>query len=222
MTIIQPNIHVPPAIELGIAAGKLIREGSVVRDAVSKQIVKHLKEVPDTSKMVEKAASATAPMKWTPSKPAIIISAVVVTAVAVTGVVVHKVKKQAERNLAMPECVRNFGASWDRYREAIRDRCLDVEIIDQLIYDFDALLQYAEEHGSSALDLSTEQGTSLANFVADYTSDLADVNSVDLAELRKQKEQEQQQKPSQDAGNDAVVDLRRNLVAQREIFGDAA
>lgn len=218
MTIIQPNIYVPPAIELGILGGKLIREGSVVRDAVSKQIVKHLKEVPDTAETVEKVTRATARIKGLPSKPTI-ITAVVVTAVAVTGVVVlQQVKKHAERNMAMPECVRIFGASWDAYREAIRDQRLDVEIIDQLISDFDAVRHYSD--GSTPLDFTREQGNSVVNFVARYTSKLADANGVDLNELR---EQVQAQDPSQhqDAGNDGAIELRRNLAVQRKIFGDA-
>ncbi|MCC9178619.1 hypothetical protein [Arthrobacter sp. zg-Y750] len=219
MTIIQPKLDVPAAIELGLLAGKYIREGSVVRDALSKQIVKHLKEVPDTVEIAEKAVGTAARLKWVPSKGAIVITAVAVTAVAVTGVVKHVVKKRAAQNVGLPECVRNFGASWDSYRAAIRDRRLDVEILDQFISDFDALLRYSEDEGSLPLDLSTEQGASLANFVADYTAKLADANSVDLADLQKKA---RQQEMTQDPKHDVVVDLRRNLVVQRKIFGDAA
>jgi hypothetical protein len=114
------------------------------------------------------------------------------------------VKKRAERSLALPECVRTFGASWDRYRAAIRDKCLDVEIIDQLISDFDAVRQYSEEHRAT-LDFSQGQGKSVVKFVAEYTSKLADANSMDLGELR---EQAEAQEPGR---NGAVVDLRRNL-----------
>lgn len=220
MDIVQPIIYVPPVIQAGLLIGKFTRNGSVVRNTSSGRIVKLLDEVPDTGEMVEKVVDATARMKWMPSKPVIIIS-VAVTAVAVTGVVVHKVKKQAQRNIAMPECVRNFDASWDRYRDAIRDRRLDVEIIDKLLADFDAVRQYSEEHGSSTLDLSTEPGKSLVNFVADYTSKLAEANSVDLSDLQKQEQAQEQEQP-QDPGNDVVVDLRRNLAVQRKIFGDAA
>jgi hypothetical protein len=42
---VQPNIHLPLWIELGITAGKFIREGSVLRDPVSKKFVKLLHEV---------------------------------------------------------------------------------------------------------------------------------------------------------------------------------
>lgn len=219
MTIIQPKLDVPAAIELGLLTGKYIREGSVVRDALSKQIVKHLREVPDTVEIAEKAAATTARLKRVPSKGAIVITAVAVTAVAVTGVVKHVVKKRAEQNMALPECVSNFGASWDRYRAAIRDRRLDVEILDQFISDFDALLRYSEDEGTLPLDLSTEQGALLANFVADYTTKLADANSVDLADLQ---QKARQQEMTHDPKHDVVVDLRRNLVVQRKIFGDAA
>lgn len=215
VTIIQPSIYLPPAIELGLLAGTLIREGSVVRDAVSKQIVKHLKEVPDAGETAEMVASAAARFRRLPRKP-VVITTIAVAAVAVTGVVVlQQVKKRAERSLAMPECVRTFGASWDRYRAAIRDKCLDVEIIDQLISDFEGVRQYFEEHGET-LDFSQGQGKSVVKFVAEYTSKLADVNSMNLGELR---EQAQTQEPGR---NEAVVDLRRNLAVQRRIFGNAA
>lgn len=184
------------------------------------RIVKLLNEVPDTGEMVEKAASATARMRWIPSKHVIVIaSAVAVTAAVVTGVVVHKVKQQAERSMTLPECVQHFSASWDRYRDAIGNRTLDAEIIDKLISDFDAVRQYSEEHGSNKLDLRTEQGKSLVKFVAGYTSKLAEVNNVDLSDLQNQTQEEQQVR---DPGNDVVVDLRRNLAVHRKIFGDAA
>ncbi|MDD1477931.1 hypothetical protein [Arthrobacter sp. H16F315] len=188
---------------------------------MSKQIVKHLKEVPDTRETVENVASATARFRGLPRKP-VIITAVVATAVAVTGVVVlQQVKKHAERNMFMPECVETFGASWDRYREAIRDQCLDVKIIDQLISDFDAVRQCSEEHGSTTLDFSQGQGKSVVKFVADYTSKLADANSVVLSELQEPAHAQVPSQP-QDAGDGAVVELRRNLAVQRKIFGDAA
>lgn len=215
MTIVQPNIPVPPAIELGILAGELYRNGSVVRNVASGRIFKLLDEVPDTGEMLEKVADATARTKWMPSKPVVIITTVAVAAAVATGVVVHQVKKQAQRSMAMPECVKNFSRSWDRYRDAIRDRSLDLEIIDQLIFDFDAVMQYSEGHDSSStLDLSTKQGESLVDFVADYTSELAEANGVDLSDLQNQE--------SKIPGNDVVVDLRRNLAVQRKIFGDAA
>lgn len=215
MTIIQPSIYLPPAIEVGLLAGTLIREGSVVRDAVSKQIVKHLKEVPDTGEAVEKVASAAARFRGLPRKP-VIITTVAVTAVAVTGVVVlQQVKKRAERNTSIPECVRTFGASWDNYPTAIHEKCLDVETIDQLISDFDAVMKYSEEHGATP-DLSQGQGQSVVKFVAEYTNKLANANSMDLSNLR---EQAEAQEPGR---NDTVVELRRNLRVQRKIFGDAA
>lgn len=219
MTIVQPNIYVPPAIELGLHLGKYVREGSVVRDAVSKQIVNLLKEVPDAAEMLETAASATARLKWMPGKPAIIITAVVVSAAAATGVIAHKVKKHAERNMVSSESVRKFGVSWDKYQEAIRDQRLDAEILDQLISDFEALVQCSPEDRTSPLALSAEHGASLANFVANYSDKLAKANNLDLADLQ---EKERQQVPIQDSGDSVVVDLRRNLTVQRKIFGDAA
>lgn len=218
MTIIQPNIHVPPAIEAGLRTGNYIRQGSVVRHAVSKRIVAHLKEVHYADEMADRVASATARLKWMPSKSAVILTAGAMT-VAVAALVVHGAKKQAERNTPLPECVKDFGASWEKYQAAIRDRRLDLEILDQLISDFDALQLYSRENNASLLGLTPEQGISSVSFVADYTSKLAHANGFDLTALQ---ENEQASGPLEGLGRGEFVDLRRNLAAQRKIFGDAA
>jgi hypothetical protein len=218
LTIIQPKLDVPPLIEKGLLAGKYVREGSVVRDAVSKQIVKQLKEVGDTGERVEKMASAAARLKWMPSKSTIVLVAVGVAGLAATRVI-HGVKKRAERNMALPVCVRDFGDSWEKYRDAIRSQRLNVEILDQFISALDALLGCTEEHGIFPLDLGTEQGAGLANFVAVYTAELANANSTDLA---KREKIAWRQGMNQNPRRDVVVNLRRNLAVQRKIFGDAA
>lgn len=218
--IIQPvNVSIPPLIEAGIIVGDLFRTGSVVRNRLG-QIVALLDEAPATDEMVEKVTDAASHMKWIPSKRVVVIvSTVALTAALVTGGVLHKVKMHSQRNRAFPECVRKFETSWDDYRNAIRERRLDAETIDKLISDLDAVRQHSEENSNSTLDLSTEQGKSLVNFVADYTRKLAEANNVNLAEF-----QEQPQEPGQaeDAGINAVVYLRQNLAVQRKIFGDAA
>lgn len=222
LTIIQPKLDVPLLIEQGLLAGKYVREGSVVRDAVSKQIVKQLKEVSGTGERVEKMASTAARLKWMPGKS----TTIVLVSVGVAGVagvaatrVIHGVKKRAERNIALPGCVRDFGDSWEKYRDAIRGQRLNVEILDQFISSLDALLGCAEEHGIIPLDLGTEQGAALANFVAVYTAELADANSAHLANREKIG---WRQGTNQDSRRDVVVNLRRNLAVQRKIFGDAA
>lgn len=220
MTIIQPIIDVPPAIEMGILIGKYVREGSVVRDALSGRIVQLLKEAPDTGDVVVKVtAAATARMRWMPSKPAIIVTAVAVTAVVVTGVTVHAVKKQAKQDVTMPDCVRDFNASWGKYLDAIREQRLDMETIDQLINDFDAVRRYSSGDGNSIMrDLSKKEGEPLV-FVADYTRKLAEENNANVSDLQEHEDEHEQ---SPESGNEIVADLRRNLAIQRKIFGDAA
>lgn len=222
MDVVQPIIAMPAAIQAGIDIGIYFREGSVIRNVATGRIVKLLKEVPDTSEMAEKAVAATARMTWIPSKPVVIVgSAVALAAVIGVGFTLHAVKKQAERIAAMPECMVDFGTSWDRYRDAIVERRLNVNVIDQFIADFDELLEYSIEHDKGTLDWNTEQGRSLGEFVADYTGRLAEANSVDLDDLRNQAQAEEPLDLRETRG-DVVVELRRNLAVQRKIFGDAA
>jgi hypothetical protein len=100
------------------------------------------------------------------------------------------------------EALQSYGSSWQAYLTAIRDGDMNAEIIDKLISDLDA----AENHFD-------EQPEKLVGVAVGYTRALAEVNSVELDGLLLQ---------GRVPENDAVVDLRRHLEAQRRIFTKAA
>lgn len=206
--IIQPNLYVPPEIEAGLASGHLFRTGGVVRDRTG-NIIKHLKEDPSPSS--NQGAVGRVPVNL--KRPWAIITVTALSAAAVGAVaLIASKRKQTGDDPKMPEYIENYNASLHAYLEAVREGSLDVGIIIQLISDLDTVKAYSD-NGGITIDFSTEESETLVNLVVDYTRKLAEVNSVELNEL-------QRRAPASE--NDAVVDLRRHLEVQRQIFTRAA
>ncbi|MGW1730043.1 hypothetical protein [Streptomyces sp. NPDC001999] len=208
--ISQPTtFYIPPEIEAGLLSGDLIRYGGIVRNQMG-QIVKHLKEI-SLPVSNEKTVARVAGML---KNPRVLIPTVVVGTVAAGVAVIVAAKKRKQTGKAeVPECVQSYNASLAAYVEAVHEGRLELDIIDRLIADLDAVKAYSDEDGSITLDFSTKHAEMLVNIVVDYTGHLAEANSVDLNEL-------QGVAPASD--DDAVVDLRRHLEVQRKIFTEAA
>ncbi|MEU0832892.1 hypothetical protein [Streptomyces sp. NPDC005969] len=208
--ISQPaSFYIPPEIEAGLLSGDLIRYGGIVRNQMG-QIVKHLKEVrlPVSN---EKAVARVAGML---KNPRVLIPTVVVGAVVAGAAVIVAAKKRKQTGKPeVPECVQSYNASLAAYVEAVHEGHLELDIIDRLIADLDAVKAYSDENGSITLDFSTKHAEMLVNIVVDYTRQLAEANSVELNEL---------QGVAPASENNAVVDLRRHLEVQRKIFAEAA
>jgi hypothetical protein len=207
--IIQPTLDIPPNIEVGLTSGELIRYGGVVR-ARTGNIVTHLREVPGPANSEETVGRVEVSLK----RPWVIITATALSAVAAVGItaIIAARKREQTGKPEMPECVENYNVSLRAYLEAVREGSLDEGIIGQLISDLDAVKAYSD-NGSITVDFSTEQSETLISLVVDYTMKLAEANSFELNELQGQ---------APDSENDAVVDLRRHLEVQRQIFTRAA
>lgn len=193
----QPvNFLIPPDIQLGLDAGKLVRHGGVVRNELG-HIVTHLKEVHLPSKKPAAAQRAAAPLKDRR------VVTVIVLGTAIGGTIAFLAVKD---RMQARKCVKNLNSSLVAYLEAVRDGNLDEGTISRLITDLDAAEEYSN-NGQVAV------ASALVDLVIDYTSKLAEANSVDLDEL---------QEEGQAAEKGAVVDLRRHLEVQRKIFTEAA
>ena len=205
--ISQPtSFYIPPEIEAGLLGGNLIQYGGIVRNQMG-QIVKHLKEVP-LPVGNEKAVARMAGMLKNPR----VLIPITVVGTVVAVIVAAKKRKQAGKP-EVPECVHSYNASLAAYVEAVHEGRLELDIIDRLIADLNAVKTYSGEDGSITLDFSTKHAEILVNIVVDYTRQLAESNAVDLNEL---------QGVAPTSENDAVVDLRRHLEVQRKIFTEAA
>lgn len=161
------------------------------------QIVRHLKEASRPGEEPAAAQPAAALLKDRRVVTVIVLGAATGVTIAFLAV---KDRLQARKG------VKNLNASLVAYLEAARDGNLDEGTISRLITDLDATEEYSN-HGQAAV------ASALVDLVIDYTSKLAEANSVDLDEL---------QDEGQAAEKGIVVDLRRYLEVQRKIFTEAA
>jgi len=216
--IVQPTLVIPPVIEAGLASGEYFRNGSVVRAAASGQIVKLLDEIPKPVTQ-ERAAQTISQLTTKLKDPRIAVPTLLVGTVVVVGIAMWRKRDPGQDELevadapAVPECVDRYNASLAAYVEAIRDRRLNLQLLDQVLADLDEVRSYADPNGGVILDFSTEHAKALLSIVADYTMQLAEANGVDLAEPI---EEPLEAKPSE------IDSLRRHLEVQRQIFTDAA
>ncbi|MFE3142836.1 hypothetical protein [Streptomyces scopuliridis] len=208
--ISQPtSFYIPPEFEAGLLGGSLIQRGSIVRNQMG-QIVKHLKEVPLPVSNGKAVARVAGMLK----NPRVLIPiAVVGTVAAGVAVIVAATNRKQTGKPEVSECAQSYNASLAAYVGAVHEGRLELDIIDRLIADLDAIKAYSDEDGSITHEFSTKHAEMLVNIVVAYTRQLAEVNSVDLDEL---------QGVATASENDAVVDLRRHLKVQREIFTEAA
>ena len=206
--ITQPSFYIPPDIEAGLLSGDLILFGGIVRNRLG-QIVKHLSEisVSDNSKKALERAAVTL------KSPIAITAVALVTATLATAAFFVVWQRKRGGKPAVPECVERYNASLGEYLDAVRAQRLDADIIDRLIFDFDAVRAYSDENGGITLDFKTKQGESLFKLVVDYTRQLAEANPMNSTQL---------QLAASVSDDDPAVNLRRHLEVQRDIFNAAA
>ncbi len=211
MPVVQITYDVPLDIAKGLTTGELSMLGTAaVRN--SKHITAHIREVSRTiSDGDEPVAAAIAKSAKNPKFVIIGLGVVAVAAVG-GGVAVwaRSRKKQPALEAETPECVLNYNASLAAYLEAIGSASLDSDLVERLITDLDVLKENADS-GSISLELSLEESDKLVRLIADYTNKLADANSVELSGLGEDTD-----------SADVIVDMRRYLEAQRQIFDESA
>jgi hypothetical protein len=204
----QINLYIPPEIAARIDTGELLRNGSVVRDAVTKQFVKHLDEAARPAESPATVERPVASLRSGLRNPWVAVGVTVAGVAVVAGAALIAARKRKRAESADPECLRNFNASLRTYLEAAREGRLDVGVISQLISDLDAVQTYSVD-GVITVDLSVEQWKTLVDRIGDYTTQLAEANAVEPDEVLGD---------APGSENAAVVDLRRYLKAQRRIF----
>ncbi|WP_155342288.1 hypothetical protein [Acrocarpospora corrugata] len=214
MAFVQPTLFIPDDIEARLLTGELVRIGSVVRDLAGR-IFTHLPEVPRPVDTQEGALRGIAKALTNPKSIAIGLGVVAVVATAgCVGFWAGKRKQGTEPE--MPNCVEKFNASLGAYLEAVRNGCLDADVLDRLISDLDALKEESDG-GRIIVGFSADQLDTLVNHVADYTRKLAESNQIELSELQESTSHSEDNSPSQ-----TIIDLRRYLGVQKQIFNRAA
>ncbi len=169
-------------------------------------IHKHLKEA-DLAENGENAAARATAILRNPRALVVVLGAAA-TGIAVGAFAIVRRRKKAT-DARTPECAELCNASLATYLEAVHEGRLDLDIIDRLIADLDAVNTYEAEQGEVTLAISTEHVQKLLDTVQSYTLRLAEDNAIDMDEI-------QQRVPASE--NDGVQSLRRHLEVQREIF----
>lgn len=205
--IVQPSFYVPPEIAEGILKGDFIRFGGVVRDTAGRLVI-HLKEVPGQEKAIEKLSKYAASNLKNPW----LITGVTITLATVAGAVFLASRKESKESENESEYVENYNQSLAAYVKALQSGRLNADIIDRVIKDLDSVTAYDSEN-DKYVTLSPEQLAPVVELVLCYTLELAKANDFELDQVR----------ASSGTSSDAmVVDLRRYLETQKEIFRKAA
>ncbi|AHU90441.1 hypothetical protein CQ11_03230 [Trueperella pyogenes] len=123
MSIEQVAFAIPARIEAGLATGKLVRYGGVVRDDAG-HIVMHLKEVP-TPQFDKALASVRAFAKA--NKTTLIVGTVATAAIGGTAIAVSTMKR-----MKINKADRQFQAAMSAYFKAIVAQDMNAKVIDEL------------------------------------------------------------------------------------------
>lgn len=211
MPVVQITYDVPVDIAKGLATGELSMLGTAaVRN--SKHIAAHIREVSRTISDGDDAVSGAIAQGFKNPKFIIIGLGVVAFAAVGGGVAWAISRKQQEAQPAVPECVTNYNASLAAYLGAIGSESLSAELVTRLISDLDALKENAES-GTIAIELSVVESEALIALVADYTSKFAEANAVSPSAL---------EEANSESTGSTVIELRRYLEAQCQIFDESA
>ena len=187
MSAIQVKFDIPLEIQHKIDAGTLIRYGGVVRDAVTKRIVKFLDEVPiqdaaDAKPQIKNNSILTKTVDFIKDNknPIIFISIATAafTAAAITYVVV---KNKNNEKTEMPKCVFDFEQAFIAYINAIKNEKVDEKVIDSLISALNELKKN-ENVGNITITIPVENSTLLLDMIRDYTEKFAAANAYKIPE----------------------------------------
>ena len=133
--------------------------------------------------------------------------------VVASGIAVWAADRKNQRATSeVPDWVLEYNAALGSYLEAVRNGALDEPTLNRLISAVDVVKEKSDADKIS-VEISTEQVGTLVDLIADYTSRLADANSIHLGELPE---------PATDAAQSPIVELRNYLGRQKQIFDSVA
>ena len=192
---VQVVLDIPPDIYVGIESGELVRVGSVVRNAATMVIVKHLKE---RSFSTREVVNSVAQRIWSSKegKNAVVgLIGVALGVVVAAGEIVAN-KRSDQRHS------ETLNAALITYLNAVETGEVTVEQIDAL---------------SSAIEAARGKGSSDSVLIAEKVVSLVESYTVALAQANKTTWE-----PERGVNVVPLVRLESSLSAQRRIFGAAA
>lgn len=210
MPVVQDAFFIPDDIATGLATGLYRRIGSVVRYAVGPnkgQIVKHLKPI-DLKAAEEAQGLGVKALQFVKQHKKGTIIVVAGAAAVGAGVWVYSKVKNHESKV-----VTEFRAALRVYIDAIRERNMDIEKINNLMDALEEVKKH-KDYEKISIQLTTEDLEVLVGRIYEYTIKLAKDNDVELTE------DELQASHAKNTGT--LINLQNYLKAQKRIFEEAA
>lgn len=198
---IQPmNFDVPNEIWLGLQSGKYRQFGSVIRDG--SRIIMHLKEVEPGESMGLLASLSKSRYRGPGAIFVYGASGLVLTG----GLSIWLMsKRRLRRKIAV------FKEAFALYIEAIKTGKLDVNLVDEVISKLE-IAQASLGNHAEKLMFSSAEARAIVDLMANYTTQLAEVNDVNNVDLPRLREGQVE---------DLISDLHDYLEAQQSIFAES-
>lgn len=208
MAIVQEAYDIPSEIWTKILTGEYKRMGGVVRYAIGThkgEIVKHLKpmDLPTAKKTRNLGIKALQYVK-TNKKALIVLGAG--TGIALAGSGIYYKFKTRE-----PKVIVEFRLSLRTYLDAIQKGNLNLDEINNLMDSLETMRR-DKNYENFTIRLSAEDLGILVNRIYEYTTKLAQDNSVEL--------KSEELKTVQSSDN-AIIYLQKYLGVQKRIFEEA-
>jgi len=183
MAVIQKDIVVPDSLLPGVMSGAIDIMG-LAKNSDNGQIIKHLPAA-DSNDSDSSAVAATT------------LFALCLAATAAIGYGVYTIVNKAK--------VKHFKDALNTYVEAVNNKELTVEIIDNLVAALDKLKGKLRKR--IQIEFSNDELSALVECLCNHTQTLADANSINLKYI-----------PTEEEQSDILLRFHNNLVKQRSIF----
>lgn len=209
MAIVQEAYDIPTEIWTKILTGEYKRIGGVVRHAVGAhkgEIVKHLKPMDLPTAKQSQSIGVKALHYVKNNKKALIVLGAG-TGIALAGSGIYYKFKTHE-----PKIIVKFRLSLRTYLDAIRKGNLNLDEINNLMDSLETMRNH-KNYENLTIRLSAEDLGILVNRIYEYTTKLAQDNSVELKseELR-----------TVQSSDNAIIYLQKYLEVQKRIFEEGA
>ncbi|HVI40910.1 MAG TPA: hypothetical protein VM577_09640 [Anaerovoracaceae bacterium] len=217
MSVIQPNLIIPPQFQIRIDAGELSRDGGVLRRTIDGTIALILKDGPAPVKDVERIQSVAADTvkridigKLIKNhKGAVTVGIIGLIVTIGTGIYLYVDKKKSDKVMEDTACnVSEFQTALSNYLKLAMGGKLRLIDIDRLIIALDKL-ENGPDREKNIIDFSAGELSTLVSCIIEYTRTLAEANSYELDDSYSDKKC-------------TFINLRHHLDAQKTIFENAS
>lgn len=175
MAVIQQvAFEIPAEIAVGLASGKYIQWGGVVRDSAG-HIVKHLKPAIVDQGVGENAIKLAANKMM--KNPKLILAGVAAAGAAALGTFAVKQIRKNRRQKETPAVVLDFQRAMGVYVDAAKAQSLNEAVVANLLKAISEI-EKTNEHGDIVVEVSLHELRELITMITDYTERLAKANNV--------------------------------------------